>query len=558
MEFLRQFYFAITSPIRAIISQPYKLFQAPKKIFSLSVPAQVAIFTFLFLIACLAVAVVIELTMPEKASFDAWWASWGKTTILGVLLVVIPLVVYYAVKLWLEGDVSRFPDIDYAWKAGMADLRKNGLDINQIPLFLVLGSQHDKQEESLFNASRMSFRVRNVPPGPSALAWYASPNAIFLVASETCCLSRLAVLAHRLAEEAKQAPSGARVLDDAIPSQPGDVRGTMAIQSGGAPPAGQPSVTSTGPMVPLSEAQGAGDVRGTSMVKGTVMIGSETSFPTMMPPLDKRRLSLGPAEAAEAEQRLEYLCTLIRKARQPLCPINGILTLLPFSIIERSSVDAVTLQQSVDRDLAVVSRTLMIRCMVVALVTGLEQESGFRELVRRMGPEKARSQRFGKGFPLWAKPAPTALEALNDHACGAFEDWVYELFRQKGSLSKPGNTRLYLLLCKVRHNLRNRLTNILRSGYGGAAEQEAPQEDREAFLFGGCYFAATGETEDQQAFVKNVFDRLPEQQEELEWTAGALRQVRKYQSWATFLFIIDFLLAVAIGGILAWKYGPWW
>ena len=36
-----------------------------------------------------------------------------------VLMVVIPFVLYKALKLWLEGEISPFPDIDHAWKAGL-------------------------------------------------------------------------------------------------------------------------------------------------------------------------------------------------------------------------------------------------------------------------------------------------------------------------------------------------------------------------------------------------------------------------------------------------------
>ena len=61
----------------------------------------------------------------------------------------------------------------------------------------------------------------------------------------------------------------------------------------------------------------------------------------------------------------------------------------------------------------------------------------------------------------------------------------------------------------------------------------------EALLFGGCYFAATGETEDRQAFVKAVLEKLPEQQEELQWTEAAYREDQRYQLAARFALAID-------------------
>ena len=50
------------------------------------------------------------------------------------LIVAIPLVLYKTLLLWLEGPVSRYPEIDAAWKAGMAALGEKGLDVHQTPL----------------------------------------------------------------------------------------------------------------------------------------------------------------------------------------------------------------------------------------------------------------------------------------------------------------------------------------------------------------------------------------------------------------------------------------
>lgn len=45
--------------------------------------------------------------------------------------------------------------------------------------------------------------------------------------------------------------------------------------------------------------------------------------------------------------------------------------------------------------------------------------------------------------------------------------------------------------------------------------------------FGGCYFAATGDKEDQRAFVRGVFDKLTDLQEDLEWTSAAITRSRR-------------------------------
>jgi hypothetical protein len=180
----------------------------------------------------------------------------------------------------------------------------------------------------------------------------------------------------------------------------------------------------------------------------------------------------------------------------------------------------------------------------------MEREPGFLELVRRVGRERAASQRFGRGFDVRSVASPDELANLNEHVCGAFEDWVYTLFREKGALSRPGNTRLYALLCKVRCTLKRRLAEVLSAGFGIGPTQS---RNDSPLMFSGCYFAATGETEDRQAFVHGVFEKLLNEQENLEWTRKALENDQRYL-WATYLAImIDVGLVATLGGMILYR-----
>jgi hypothetical protein len=307
--------------------------------------------------------------------------------------------------------------------------------------------------------------------------------------------------------------------------RPGDVRGTMMLGGGEAMPAA------------ASRSKPSFDPR------GTIVAGYTDEDEVAAGPVEKTAVTLSPADAAEQERRLAYLCSLITQARQPLCPINGVLTLLPFSIVQTGRLEGVQLQRVVKRDVSVLTEKLGLRCPVTAVVTGLEEESGFREMVRRVGRERAIPQRFGKGFDVWNPPEPEQLEALSAHACGAFEDQVYALFREKGALAKPGNTKLYALLCKIRHSVQNSLTNTLIGGYSTENDKESSAEP---LLFGGCYFAGTGDVEDRQAFVKSVFEKLIDQQNELEWTQAAVREEDRYRRWSQSLMWIDAALLVSV------------
>jgi hypothetical protein len=302
--------------------------------------------------------------------------------------------------------------------------------------------------------------------------------------------------------------------------------------------------------VPTKQAQLA-NIRGT-MVIGSAVTSAEDGDPGAAP--EKRVATLPPAEATEQSRRLEYLCQLIRRARQPLCPVNGILTLLPFGIVQSGMGGAREVQRAAKMDLVSVRRALQLRCPVTTLVVGMENESGFRELVRRVGRERAAAQRFGKGFDkdqIWNEPSPERLEATCAHACGAFEDWVYALFKERGSLSKEvGNKKLFALLCKVRRDLKDRLSNLLIAACGTDTEQK---QEPDPWLFGGNYFAATGDREDRQAFVAGVFEKLPEQQEEVEWTQDALRKDRLYRSLGYYAIALDIALALVVVALLFWN-----
>jgi len=120
--------------------------------------------------------------------------SWVRMAAVVALTIVTPYVCYRTLRLWMEGDQSRFPEIDYAWKAGMEALRKNGISMKSTPVFIVLGSPGERLEKALVDASGLSFRVRGVPDGPGPLHWYANAEGIYVVCSSASWLSCLNVL----------------------------------------------------------------------------------------------------------------------------------------------------------------------------------------------------------------------------------------------------------------------------------------------------------------------------------------------------------------------------
>ena len=104
-----------------------------------SLPARVAALTACGLALMVLTAWLIFLVDPNSVPWRhamTWW----RVLIAVALVVVIPIVVYRGLRLWLEGERSRFPDIDYAWKAGLEALADHGIALDSAPLFVVLGS----------------------------------------------------------------------------------------------------------------------------------------------------------------------------------------------------------------------------------------------------------------------------------------------------------------------------------------------------------------------------------------------------------------------------------
>ena len=537
---MQSFLALLLTPFRIIfVDLPFKIIQAPRRLVGLSVPARVAFMVAIFLVICVVterLAYVFNKQMvPWRDSF-----TWGHWLAILALTAAAPIAVYKALQLWLEGEVSRFPDIDFAWKAGLAELAKNGIDLTETPVFLILGSASEAHEKSVVDGARLRLRMREIPAGPAALHWYANPEGVYIFCTETSALSKLANAADKLKSDVtsmQPEPSFSRA---------SSIRGTIVPD---AEEPGGPSVRMSGPVSGEPDSRrGAPNIRGTMVVGGGADVDDAVSAGVP----EKQIAHLTPQDAAEQLRRLEYLGQLLRRAREPLCPINGVVTLLPFQLIRIGPGGSREIQKMVAGDLGVLSRTLKLRCPVTAVVSGMESESGFRELIRRVGLERAAAQRFGKGFGVWNSPTPEQLEAVCAHACGSFEDWVYNLFKEKGSLTKEtGNKKLYSLLCSVRRDFKDRLTNLVASAY---SQESEPKHGSEPLLFGGCYFAATGDTEYHQAFLKGAFDKLPEQQEEVEWTRAAIGEDRRYLHMAYSVIAIDALLLVALGGMIVWHF----
>jgi hypothetical protein len=531
--------------------------------------------------------------IPWRFSYS-WWRILG----IVALLVAIPFIVFQTIKIWLEGAPVAFPDVDQAWRAGMQALAANELSIDSVPIFLITGSSGEAQEKAIMSASGLRLSVEGVPQGPAPIHWYANSEAIYLFCTDSSWTSALASLREEIALE--NAASGLRIetpmtmqnrfeMAEAIarvePPTPEptpeaqrpasqNIRGTLELNDFVNPTQPKAKAPSAVPNKP--PASGPSTFRGTLILDDAAMqfpnnsestqannLPTPVAQPHPMQPATTTRPSSQSTMSLTGEvdtlstkkpilvshqystaclQELQYIGHLVRRARQPLCAINGVLSLIQFESIHSSQTELEELQRAIRGDLETIRYAFQLKVPVSALVVGLEKERGFRELVSRVGRDRAMSQRFGRRFDIQAVPERDQMLALATHLCGVFEDWTYTLFREEHALTRPGNTRLYELLSKVRCGWKGRLGEILAGGFGCDSTK---REEGSSVLFSGCYFAATGDTPDRQAFVKGVIEKVNEEQELIEWTQDALR-ANKRQSLAANLGAI-----VAVGLLIS-------
>jgi hypothetical protein len=553
-----------------------------------------------FLITTVATVWTMFLFDPDNVPWRHSMSAW-RIGLITLLVILIPIVLYKTVQWFLEGERAKYPDVDYAWQAGLQALAANGISPASAPLFVILGSSSERQEKALLADIGMKLRVEGVPEGPAALHWYAGKDAIYLFLSDVSWTSALASLREELVADAR---SKGLKIDSAtvIPTITADaVRAAVAQSAIPQPPTTPQPVVPPMPTAPAApRPQAPPSVGSSPVIGGTMMLESSmmqelmaaqaggASAPNILPgpapspsaePSGSFALSqpaipaisqsttftasfernelesagiepvlVAPQYSASSLKQLQYVGGLLRQVRSPVTPTNGVLALLQFESIHASRAEVDELQQALQADLATLQYSTQVRAPVTALIVGLENERGFRELVRRVGKDRAATQRFGRKFDVRAYPSREQMAALAAHVGGAFEDWAYALFREENALTRPGNTRLYELLSKVRSGWQMQLAAVLAASFGSDATKTGRQD---SLLFSGCYLAATGDTPDRRAFARGVIDKLNDEQELVEWDRDSLRSNRRQATLAAIgvlatLFLLFSLVAMFV------------
>lgn len=534
MSFIHSLISAIATPARQLYQWFIQIVPGFRAIGRSSLPFRMALTTLIFLlIIWIAAGIKIFLTEKDKLG-EINLFVWIGGGILGV--IVIPTIVYYLTKYLMVQDESRFPEIDRIWYEALEECDRVGINLMKVPLFIGLGSPNVRFGGHLLKIAELEVSVSVPKQGEGDICVHASPDAVFVFVSGCSCLSKLAAMPRETMTISAPAQAPFAISDASRTIDPSFF--ATAVQQPqtvdfGRPPSGTFADASPGATLLLPEDHDFNDMLRNDEANTIV-----------------KAKQLSSRDVAACEERLRHVCRLIKDARGALCPINGLLSTVPFETIQSSSAQ---LQVAAQKDLAVLREELMVRCGNTVLITDMESEEGFQELINRFGPQRSRDFRFGKGSELWSPPDADRLSAISAHASGAFEDWIYILFQDVEALKRRYNSRLFMLLCKIRGQFSRSLADFIARGYGFDPATE-PHLAYEQFLFGGCYFAATGNDPSRQAFVRSVLMKLIEQDGQLEWAPAARRHEQQYQFASNVAVLIGLASVIAIAAMLITHY----
>jgi hypothetical protein len=448
------------------------------------------------------------------------WVQYNWLGFLFLLFYALCWLGYWFYSLLMaEEEGPEFPDVSSAWEEALADLKREGIDVREVPLFLVLG-RPEGPEEGLFQAARLQWVVKHSPARAGApLHVWATREAVFVSCAGASLLGKhAAMLAGDTGGSGYETPTSSAEGDDLLMQ-------TLRIgKAGGA-------VSEIEEFLARAREEGRNLTRAERRQVRTLMRNKDRTHQALVHKAD---------EAARHGARFEAFCRLLVRDRWPYCPVNGILLLVPFAATDTDQ-DAVDTGSTCRHDLAIARRVLQVSCPTLAVVCDLETAPGFDEFLERF-PDRQRLQRVGQRAPLFpllgggngrsadtGKAQEEMLASLARWICGAVvPGWVYKHFGLEPPRGSPveevrGNGQLFLFMHQLRERQR-RLGTLLSRGL--------VSEDGEPPLFGGCYLAATGpDAGREQAFVAGVFRRLADEENNVSWTGRALEEEAAYQRW---------------------------
>jgi hypothetical protein len=459
---------------------------------------QMISFFMIVLIGVLLAIFTPDITSPGVLGFH--WeivnrCFWG---IVWFLLYAFVRLAIYVVELFRMEEASEFQDIDHAWITGLRELASKGLDLHNIPLFLVTGLR-DTFAETAFLTGAGFHAVATGPDldAPASLRIFANQDAILVMATGVSTVS------------AQQSAAGSAGLGGGHACDSNALNSEATLQ---------PGQVADGATNSASDDFG-GD---STTLDPTKVVQAQVSATHFVNPLSE-------SVASRCEARIAHLARIMSRDRYPLCPINGLIAVAPLAWTQSTRPE---LYRAIQSDIAQLGWSLGLQFPVVCLASGLESLGGLNDLLSRC---RAADQRFTPGTRAGARYAcgqPISTE--NSHwAAGRsiawFQQWIYACFAADCSTNGARtNGHLYRLWCGLSER-RGAMATMLETGFGSSGSQ-APVR------MTGCYF--TGFANRQFVFVRDVLSRLVRAQDQVAWTSEKLAKDAAQRRWAVVVWLI--------------------
>lgn len=473
--------------------------------------------------------------------------------IMFVIIYCIIRVVLYLLEVLGVEDESDFPDIEEDWNGILDALDRERLPIDDIPLFIVNGFTPQQEQSAFEEACSIEWKVVSPPLSQKSavLRVFANDEAIFL----SCTGIGVTNFQQGKVETSSplSSPAGAPPIAplgaggtmqagqmDQIVAQAKTATGTSRAA---APPPAQPVAETPTASAPAEAPKGLGGFFGT-IAPGGLKRAMETFTAlnkSSAKGYGKKRLT--PVSEMESEigiRRMEFVCQLISQAREPYCPINGMLQAVPMSWAEETDY-ARKLAPALRDDMIAVHSRLQLQFPIVLAITELDAVTGMREFIlraERMQPG-LRMSRAGTSFAAGADVSEANAEWAVDRGIQWFRGWVYSAFSY--DLDSRDNQKLFHMLCEIDQRKSGLVTLLRDSLY--KAVQPRPR-------LHGCYLCATGAASTEQGFVRGILDKMGQSQGEVAWTPQLRRNQSRSQTMA-FAFIAT---AVVLSVISIWLF----
>lgn len=470
------------------------------------------------ILACLGwMNAALELDKVVRAPWPVLRALW-----LPLLFVFIYSLAWVAWWLWRvatsPAEQSPFPEIDQAWKDARQALDQAKIDLLQTPVYLLVGGVSERLE-GLLQSTGWTWDLSPTPKrATSAIRVCATSEAIFIDLSNA---STSGAYAQRMLSRPAPVAMGA-VSRVAEPSP-----GIAEVEARGVATAVATQRTAQ---------------RGLELIEQSLALLEHERKTPVESPVDGVRISDEELDAAEA--RLAYICRLLADERAPFCPINGIVTLVPW---EATETQATTQRTAVllDRDLQTIGDELSIAAPRLTLVTDIETAEGASDLIARIPPDQ-RQRRFGIRFPRlaasdvgrWPQIVESGLAWLTRELLPAM---AYRVLKANPTASDDalwhGNANIFRFLYAVRER-EGRLVRLLERGLLPTLSQSS---------LGGLFFSANSADDAQRrAFLAGVMPQLLEMQNDVVWTPQAIESDSRARLYTTAGYLLLGLTVVTL------------